>query len=116
LDIDFAQSAERVAMDRKKEFVRLRDVVEYVRENAVLAEPVVVRDRFTLVTISCPVPVWRRDGTRIIKELRQTEVSEWARKYGIPFSLKTGYDVAWGKATKELAKHVWACKRRQRNI
>jgi len=95
----------------KKEFARRRDVVEYVRENAVLAEPVVYRDRFTIVTIYCPVPVYRRDGDRIIKVLRQTEISEWAPKYGIPFSEKTGYDVAWGKATKELAKRVWASQK-----
>ena len=96
-------------------FEKRRDVVEYVRENAVLAEPVLSRDRFTVVTISCLVPVWRRDGTRIVKTLRQTEVSEWARKYGIPFSEKTGYDIAWGKATKELAKHVWASQKRHEN-
>jgi len=99
----------------EEDFGSLRDVVKYVRENAVLAEPVVMRDRFTVVTISCPVPVWRRDGTRIIKELWQTEISEWASKYGIPFSEKTGYDVAWGKATKELAKLVWDCQRRHEN-
>ena len=94
-----------------KKFARRKDVIEHVRENAVLTEPIVSRDRFTMVTVSCLVTLWRKDGTTVTKVLEQTEISEWAPKYGLPLSEKTGYDVAWGRATKELAKRVWASQK-----
>ena len=95
----------------EEKFGSLREVVEFVRGNAFVADAILRRDRFTIVTVNCLVPLWRRDGTRIIKELHRTEISEWASKYRLPYSLTTGYDVAWGKATKSLAKDVWASQK-----